>query len=60
MLETSLEPARAAPPPKRSWNLMEKLGMTYNPKDDFYHTKLPKDHPLAFHLLYRKQNTSSD
>jgi len=45
---------------KRSWSLMEKLGMTHNPKDDFLHTKLPKDHPLAFHLLYRKQNPNNN
>lgn len=41
---------------KRSWNLMEKLGMTHNPEDDFYHTKIPKDHPMAFHVLYKLKN----
>ncbi|MGA8163903.1 MAG: GNAT family N-acetyltransferase [Waddliaceae bacterium] len=44
------------PDNKRSWNLMRKLGMNHNPEDDFYHTKLPKDHPLGFHVLYRKRN----
>ncbi len=37
----------------RSWGLMKKLGMTHNPKDDFYHPKLPKDHPFSFHVLYK-------
>ena len=41
---------------KRSWGLMEKLGMNHNPADDFHHTKLPKDHPLGFHILYRLKN----
>jgi 3-dehydroquinate dehydratase / shikimate dehydrogenase len=44
------------PENKRSRNVMEKLGMTHDTKDDFYHTKLPKDHPLGFHVLYRLQN----
>lgn len=44
------------PDNKRSRRLMEKLGMTHNPEDDFYHTKLPKDHPLGFHVLYRLKN----
>jgi len=36
-----------------SWTLMERLGMTRNPVDDFDHPKLPKDHPLCRHILYR-------
>lgn len=44
------------PDNKRSRALMEKLGMRHNPKDDFYHPKLPRDHAMAFHVLYRKQN----
>jgi len=47
------------PDNKRSWSLMEKLGMTHNPDDDFYHTRLPKDHPLGFHVLYRLKNKHS-
>ena len=36
-----------------SRKLMEKLGMTYDPKDDFENTKLPKGHPMRPHVLYR-------
>ncbi len=32
---------------------MEKLGMIHNPSDDFDHPRLPEDHPLRRHLLYR-------
>jgi RimJ/RimL family protein N-acetyltransferase len=37
----------------RSWRLMERLGMSRNPADDFDHPKVPKDHPLSRHILYR-------
>lgn len=36
-----------------SRKLMEKLGMTYNPKDDFENTKIPEGHPMRPHVLYR-------
>ncbi len=39
----------------RSIRLMKKLGMTRDPKEDFLHPKLPADHPLAPHVLYRKR-----
>ena len=38
----------------RSIRVMQKLGMTRNPADDFDHPSLPKDHPLRRHVLYRK------
>jgi 3-dehydroquinate dehydratase/shikimate dehydrogenase len=37
----------------RSRRLMEKLGMSHNEADDFNHPKLPEDHPLSRHVLYR-------
>jgi RimJ/RimL family protein N-acetyltransferase len=37
----------------RSRRVMEKLGMTHNPADDFDHPRLPQDHPLCHHVLYR-------
>ena len=37
----------------RSRRVMEKLGMTHNPADDFNHPNLPKEHPLRRHVLYR-------
>jgi RimJ/RimL family protein N-acetyltransferase len=40
------------------WNrpsrrVMEKIGMTRDPADDFIHPKLPAGHKLAPHVLYR-------
>lgn len=37
----------------RSRRVMEKIGMNYDPKDDFDHPKLPEGHPLRKHVLYR-------
>ncbi len=37
----------------RSRRVMEKLGMTHNPADDFNHPQLPPRHPLRRHVLYR-------
>jgi ribosomal-protein-alanine N-acetyltransferase len=37
----------------RSRRVMEKLGMTHDPADDFDHPRLPEDHPMRRHVLYR-------
>jgi RimJ/RimL family protein N-acetyltransferase len=37
----------------RSRAVMEKLGMTRNPADDFDHPGAPDGHPLRRHVLYR-------
>lgn len=37
----------------RSRNVMEKIGMHRNPKDDFDHPHIPANHPLVRHVLYR-------
>jgi len=37
----------------RSRRVMEKIGMTRNPADDFDHPRLPDGHPLRRHVLYR-------
>jgi len=37
----------------RSCRVMEKIGMTRNPADDFDHPALPEGHPLRRHVLYR-------
>ena len=37
----------------RSRRVMEKLGMTHDPADDFEHPRLPAGHPLRPHVLYR-------
>jgi RimJ/RimL family protein N-acetyltransferase len=37
----------------RSRRVMEKVGMTHDPADDFDHPELPVRHPLRHHVLYR-------
>lgn len=37
----------------RSRRVMEKIGMTRDPADDFDHPLLPAGHPLRRHVLYR-------
>jgi RimJ/RimL family protein N-acetyltransferase len=37
----------------RSRRVMERLGMTHDPADDFDHPRLPPGHPLQRHVLYR-------
>jgi RimJ/RimL family protein N-acetyltransferase len=37
----------------RSRRVMEKIGMTHNPADDFDHPNLPDGHPLRRHVLHR-------
>jgi RimJ/RimL family protein N-acetyltransferase len=39
----------------RSRAVMERIGMTHDPRDDFAHPKVPADHPLSRHVLYRKR-----
>lgn len=36
-----------------SRRVMERIGMTHNPADDFDHPLLPDGHPLRRHVLYR-------
>jgi RimJ/RimL family protein N-acetyltransferase len=45
--------ALTVPANRRSRRVMEKLGMTYDPADDFDHPRLPQGHPLRPHVLYR-------
>jgi RimJ/RimL family protein N-acetyltransferase len=37
----------------RSQAVMERIGLTRDPADDFEHPRLPEDHPLRPHVLYR-------
>ena len=37
----------------RSRRVMEKIGMSREPADDFDHPALPEGHPLGRHVLYR-------
>jgi RimJ/RimL family protein N-acetyltransferase len=41
------------PANSRSRRVMEKIGMTRNPDDDFDHPDLPEGHTLRRHVLYR-------
>jgi RimJ/RimL family protein N-acetyltransferase len=42
-----------APANVRSRRVMEKLGMTHDPGEDFDHPMMPAGHPLRRHVLYR-------
>ena len=44
----------------RSTAVMERLGMTHDPTDDFDHPNLPADSPLRRHVLYRKRADAID
>jgi RimJ/RimL family protein N-acetyltransferase len=46
-----------APGNMRSRRVMEKLGMTHDPADDFDHPRLPEGHPLRRHALYRLEGS---
>jgi 3-dehydroquinate dehydratase/shikimate dehydrogenase len=39
---------------KPSRRVMERIGMTHDPRDDFDHPGLPLEHELRRHVLYRK------
>lgn len=41
----------------RSRRVMEKIGMTHDPADDFDHPRLVAGHPLQRHVLYRLNAT---
>ena len=42
----------------RSRAVMERIGMTHDPADDFIHPKLPPDSPLRRHVLYRLRRSA--
>ncbi len=41
-----------------SRRVMERLGMTRDPADDFDHPRIPEGHPMRRHVLYRKKASS--
>jgi len=43
---------------RRSQRVMERLGMTHDPSDDFDHPRVEAGHPLQRHLLYRIRASS--
>ncbi len=48
--------AFTVPANRRSRRVMEKIGMTYDPADDFDYPTLPEGHPPRRHVLYRIKN----
>jgi ribosomal-protein-alanine N-acetyltransferase len=42
-----------SPANERSWRVMERIGMTRDPRDDFDHPNVPAGHRLRRHVLYR-------
>ncbi|HKD54083.1 MAG TPA: GNAT family N-acetyltransferase [Steroidobacteraceae bacterium] len=51
--------AFTVPANTRSRAVMERLGMTHTPSDDFDHPRLPAGHALRRHVLYRLQRVPS-
>jgi RimJ/RimL family protein N-acetyltransferase len=43
---------------KRSERLMQRLGMTPSPNDDFEHPKIPPGHPVRDHVFYRIRSSA--
>jgi len=41
------------PANRRSWSVMERLGMRRDVEGDFEHPRVPEGHPLRRHILYR-------
>ncbi|SDG47078.1 GNAT family N-acetyltransferase [Pelagibacterium luteolum] len=39
-----------------SQRVMEKIGLTRAPEDDYLHPRIPEGHPLRPHVLYRMKN----
>lgn len=49
--------ARANVPSQR---VMQKLGMVYDPTDDYEHPSIPEGHSLRSHVVYRVRNPGSE
>ena len=45
--------AYTVPANRASWHVMERLGMSRDPAEDFDHPSRPEGHPLRRHVLYR-------
>jgi RimJ/RimL family protein N-acetyltransferase len=48
------------PDNKRSVRVMQRLGMTHDPSDDFDHPRIPAGHRLRRHVLYRLRRPTSE
>ena len=56
----STKSCRSAPGNVRSRSVMQRLGMTHDPADDFEHPRVQEGHPLRRHVLYRLSRITSD
>lgn len=50
--------AFTVPANRRSRRVMDKLGMTRSPADDFDHPRVPEGSPLRRHVLYRVRRST--
>jgi ribosomal-protein-alanine N-acetyltransferase len=50
--------AYTVPANRASWTLMQRLGMTRDPAEDFDHPSFPAGHPMCRHVLYRLRRRS--
>ena len=50
--------AYTVPANRASWQVMERLGMTRDPAEDFDHPSQPEGSPLRRHVLYRLRRSS--
>jgi ribosomal-protein-alanine N-acetyltransferase len=50
--------AITTPAHRRSWSLMQRLGMNRDPSEDFDHPHVPDGHALKRHVLYRLRRPS--
>ena len=55
VLKTDEVVAMTVPANQPSRAVMERLGMTRDPADDFDHPRVPEGHKLRRHVLYRKR-----
>jgi RimJ/RimL family protein N-acetyltransferase len=49
--------ALTVPANRRSWRVMQRIGMKRDPADDFDHPRVPDGSPLKRHMLYRIDRT---
>lgn len=45
--------AYTLPANRASWTVMQRLGMSRDPAEDFDHPRFPVGHPMCRHVLYR-------
>jgi len=51
--------AYTLPANRASWTVMQRLGMTRDPAEDFDHPSFPVGHPMCRHVLYRLCRTAA-